>query len=69
MDPDRVPTVREEIVREATAAGRVIDPEHFGLSIAYARHADELARAPRLRRRGGERWPRTCPSVQPRCAP
>ncbi len=54
MDPDRVATVRAEIVREATAAGRVIDPEHFGLSIAYARQADELARAPRLRRRGAE---------------
>ncbi len=54
MDPDRVSTVRAEIVREATEAGRAIDPEHFGLSIAYARHADDLARAPRLRRRGGE---------------
>ena len=70
MDPDRVATVRAEIVREATAAGRVIDPEHFGLSIAYARHADELDRAPRLRRRGGESVaPHVPVGADARCAP
>lgn len=52
MDPDKVTGVRTDIEREATEAGRRIDPEHFGMSIAYARRADDLDRAPRLRRPG-----------------
>ena len=54
MDPARALTVRQAIEREAAAAGRVIDPEHFGLSIAYARRDADLQRAPRLRRPGAE---------------
>jgi probable F420-dependent oxidoreductase len=57
MDPARAVTLRTEIEGHATRAGRTIDPEHFGMSIAYARQADDLERAPRLRRRG--------PSVTP----
>jgi len=41
--------IREQIQAEAAEAGRSIDPEHFGLSIGYAREAADLDRAPRLR--------------------
>jgi len=54
MDPAKAERIRGEIEREATEAGRVIDPEHFGLSIAYARVAEDLERAPRLRRPGAQ---------------
>jgi alkanesulfonate monooxygenase SsuD/methylene tetrahydromethanopterin reductase-like flavin-dependent oxidoreductase (luciferase family) len=37
--------IKRGIEEEAAAAGRSIDPEHFGLSIAYARHPDEVATA------------------------
>lgn len=51
VSPDRAKAVREEIVLAADEAGRVIDPEHFGLSIAYAREAGDLDHAVRLRSR------------------
>lgn len=37
MTPAEVATARTSIERSAEAAGRSIDPEHFGLSIGYAR--------------------------------
>ena len=50
---DEVAATRERIVQAATDAGRVIDPEHFGLSIPYAREDAELDEARRFRRPGG----------------
>jgi len=52
MDPDQAVTLRAEIERQAAEADRTIDPEHFGMSIAFARQAEDLERAPRLRRAG-----------------
>jgi probable F420-dependent oxidoreductase len=37
MAPDEAGVLRQAIEAEARAAGRVVDPEHFGMSIAYAR--------------------------------
>jgi probable F420-dependent oxidoreductase len=51
--PARAGEIRERIEREAADAGRTIDREHFGLSIAYARDADDL-RNLRVRRPGGD---------------
>ena len=51
VSPDRAAATREAIERAANDAGRVIDPEHFGLSIAYAREAADFDRAVRLRTR------------------
>jgi alkanesulfonate monooxygenase SsuD/methylene tetrahydromethanopterin reductase-like flavin-dependent oxidoreductase (luciferase family) len=48
--PDRAGELREAIQEEAAAAGRTIDPEHFGLSIGYARQPEDVGRAVRLRR-------------------
>lgn len=48
-----VAAIAERIVVAATDAGRVIDPEHFGLSIPYAREAADLDEARRFRRPGG----------------
>jgi alkanesulfonate monooxygenase SsuD/methylene tetrahydromethanopterin reductase-like flavin-dependent oxidoreductase (luciferase family) len=48
--PTEVGAIRARIVAEATAAGRVIDPEHFGLSIPYARTAGDLVAAGRVPR-------------------
>lgn len=45
LSPPRAGEVRRAIEKEAAAAGRVIDPEHFGLSIGYARTEEDLARA------------------------
>ncbi|MGH9056900.1 MAG: LLM class flavin-dependent oxidoreductase [Acidimicrobiales bacterium] len=42
--------LRKRILEEADAVERAIDPEHFGLSIAYARAPDDLQRATSLRR-------------------
>ena len=50
---DEVAATRERIVQAATDAGRAIDPEHFGLSIPYAREESELGEARRFRRPGG----------------
>ncbi len=48
--PARADEIRARIHDEAAAAGRSIDPEHFGLSIPYARDVDDLAGAAGLRR-------------------
>jgi probable F420-dependent oxidoreductase len=50
VSPDRAGAIRAAIEEEAGAAGRSIDPEHFGLSIAYARSPGDIGRAVRLRR-------------------
>lgn len=52
VSPDRAAEIREAIQAEAREAGRVIDPEHFGLSLGYARHRDDIGRAVRIRRPG-----------------
>jgi probable F420-dependent oxidoreductase len=49
VTPDRAGALREAIEREAAAAGRAIDPEHFGLSIGYARELEDVQRAVRIR--------------------
>lgn len=51
VSPDRAQALRGEIVAAAAQAGREIDPEHFGLSIAYARGIDDFDNAVRLRSR------------------
>jgi len=50
LSPGRAEMVRRSIDDEATRAGRRIDPEHFGLSIAYARRGEDWENAVRLRR-------------------
>jgi alkanesulfonate monooxygenase SsuD/methylene tetrahydromethanopterin reductase-like flavin-dependent oxidoreductase (luciferase family) len=42
-------TIRSQIQEGASQAGRTIDPEHFGLSIGYARRSSDLERAYPLR--------------------
>lgn len=49
VSPNRAGQIRAAIQDAAGAAGRTIDPEHFGLSIAYARHPEDIQRAARLR--------------------
>ncbi len=49
VSPRRAGEIRAGIEAEAVAAGRSIDPEHFGLSIGYARHPGDVERAGRLR--------------------
>lgn len=51
MTPDQASDALARIQNEASRAGRSIDPEHFGLSIAYARAAGDLQAAPKIRRR------------------
>ena len=53
--PAEIATIRTRIEAEATEAGRVIDPEHFGLSIPYARTTEDrdAISVGRLRRPGG----------------
>jgi probable F420-dependent oxidoreductase len=43
LTPEEAGVAREHIQDSAQRAGRKIDPEHFGLSIAYARTAPEPA--------------------------
>ena len=50
LSPAGAEAVRRSIEDEAARAGRHIDPEHFGLSVAYARRPDDMAHAARLRR-------------------
>jgi probable F420-dependent oxidoreductase len=45
VDPRRAGRIRLAIQAEAEATGRKIDPDHFGLSIAYARSDDDLEAA------------------------
>lgn len=47
LSPADAGRIRRAIQEQAAEAGRAVDPEHFGLSIAYARTADDLERAPR----------------------
>lgn len=49
VPPERAGEIRRGIIREAEMSGRTIDPEHFGLSVAYARSAADLDRAKRIR--------------------
>jgi probable F420-dependent oxidoreductase len=51
MTPARAGEIRLRIEQEAEAAGRSIDPEHFGLSIGYARERSDLERTVQIRRR------------------
>jgi probable F420-dependent oxidoreductase len=50
VTPQRAGEIRAGIQDAAERAGRRIDPEHFGLSIGYARVAEDLDNAVRLRR-------------------
>jgi alkanesulfonate monooxygenase SsuD/methylene tetrahydromethanopterin reductase-like flavin-dependent oxidoreductase (luciferase family) len=43
LGPRQAGELCRRIKEEAAAAGREIDPEHFGLSIRYARAADDLS--------------------------
>ncbi len=43
MPPDQAADIRARIDLAAADADRSIDPEHFGLSLAYSRDADPLA--------------------------
>lgn len=45
--PQRAGTIMRAILDEAKSVGRVIDEEHFGLSIAYARVDSDMDRARR----------------------
>jgi len=47
---ERAGQIRTGIQQAAEVAGRWIDPEHFGLSIGYARRPEDLGRATRIRR-------------------
>lgn len=47
VTPARAGRLRGQIQAEAARAGREISPEHFGLSIAYARRPEDLERAGR----------------------
>ena len=49
VSPRRAGEIRVGIEQAAAAAGRVFDPEHFGLSIGYARDAAGIEEAARHR--------------------
>jgi alkanesulfonate monooxygenase SsuD/methylene tetrahydromethanopterin reductase-like flavin-dependent oxidoreductase (luciferase family) len=49
VTPQAAGIIRVQIQEEASQANRTIDPEHFGLSIAYARQDSDLERASQLR--------------------
>jgi probable F420-dependent oxidoreductase len=51
VSPDRAGQIRAAIQAEAARVGRTIDPEHFGLSIGYARVPEDVERAVRFRLR------------------
>ena len=51
MTPARAAEIMARIESEAASAGRSIDPEHFGLSIGYARGRSDLERTMPIRRR------------------
>ncbi|HEX4863597.1 MAG TPA: LLM class flavin-dependent oxidoreductase, partial [Acidimicrobiales bacterium] len=51
MTPPRAADIKTRIEQEAASAGRTIDPEHFGLSIGYAREPSDLERTIPIRRR------------------
>jgi probable F420-dependent oxidoreductase len=54
VTPARAGEILAEIAREAAAAGRRIDPEHFGLSIPYVRDPDDVSAVRAIRRPGNE---------------
>jgi probable F420-dependent oxidoreductase len=54
VTPVEAGAIRTRIEQIATDAGRRIDPEHFGLSVPYAHHVDDLDGL-RGRRRAGDR--------------
>jgi probable F420-dependent oxidoreductase len=54
VSPERAGAIREEIQAVAAETGRTIDPEHFGLSVGYAREAGDLDKMIRLRRPKGQ---------------
>lgn len=62
VSPHRAGEIRAGIVAAASASGRVFDPEHFGLSIGYARSTSDLEEA--ARRRVGAIRPRR-PDLDP----
>ena len=49
VTPQVAGTLRGNIQEEASKSGRTIDPEHFGLSIGYARESSDLDRMTQLR--------------------
>ena len=49
VSPSRAGRIRGAIEDEARRVGRRIDPEHFGLSIGYARTPEDIERAVRIR--------------------
>jgi alkanesulfonate monooxygenase SsuD/methylene tetrahydromethanopterin reductase-like flavin-dependent oxidoreductase (luciferase family) len=49
LGPREAGEICRRIQKEAEAVGREVDPEHFGLSIGYARTTDDLS-APGIRR-------------------
>jgi len=62
LTPADAGRIRRAVQAAAADAGRTIDPEHFGLSIAYARAAGDLDRVPRrLPRRPGTPTPPPVP--------
>lgn len=54
LTPDEARSARRRIQASAARAGREVDPEHFGLSIAYARAEPEPAILESLRARRGD---------------
>lgn len=65
VSPRRAGEIRAAIEAEATRAGRRIDPEHFGLSIGYARRPEDLEHAARLRARLPDRNPEELSELVP----
>ncbi|HMC39816.1 MAG TPA: LLM class flavin-dependent oxidoreductase [Acidimicrobiales bacterium] len=66
VSPRRAGQVRAGIQEAAAAAGRTVDPEHFGLSIGYARDAAGVEAAARSRLRAlRSRRPDLDPGVDP----
>jgi probable F420-dependent oxidoreductase len=58
VTPAEAPPARARIEAAARRAGRTVDPEHYGLSIAYARDAGDGARFEELRARRPDADPR-----------
>jgi probable F420-dependent oxidoreductase len=66
VSPRRAGEIVGAIQSEATAAGRAVDPEHFGLSIGYARDQAGVEAAARTRLRAvRSRRPDLDPGVDP----
>jgi probable F420-dependent oxidoreductase len=66
VSPRRAGEIRGAIQAEAESAGRTIDPEHFGLSVGYARDEAGIEAAARTRLRAVRpRRPDLDPGVDP----